>query len=91
MANTKIEKVKKQIGKTKEIISDYQAKLRVMEKQKIDLENNEIIALYRRESLSEDEFSALIHATQRTKELSGCIIPVGEKIKEDTANDFTEN
>lgn len=38
MTNPKIEKVKEQIAKTKDIIAEYQAKLRDLEKQKIDLD-----------------------------------------------------
>ena len=62
MTNTKIEKVKTAISKTKGIIADYQAKLRDLEKQKIQLENDEVVALFRREKLNEDEFAALLRS-----------------------------
>jgi hypothetical protein len=65
VTNPKIEKVKEQIAKTKEIIADYQAKLRELEKQKIDLENLAVIAMFRKEKLDEDEFGALLHSMKK--------------------------
>ena len=65
--NTKMERVIRDIDKTKEKIVEQQAKLRDLEKQKIRLENEEIVALFRREKLSEDEFAALLR-TQRGSE-----------------------
>jgi len=62
MTNPKIEKVKASIAKTKATIADHQAKLRELEKQKIQLENDEIVALYRREKLNEDEFKELLRS-----------------------------
>ena len=62
--NAKIERVIRDIDKTKERIAQQQAKLRSLEKQKIDLENEEIVAMFRREKFSEDEFVALLR-TQR--------------------------
>ena len=65
MTNAKIEKVKEQIAKTKDIIADYQAKLRELEKQKFDLENLAVIAMFRKEKLDEDEFSTLLHSVRK--------------------------
>jgi hypothetical protein len=65
MTNPKIEKVKEQIAKVKEIIADYQAKLRELEKQKIDLENLAVIAMFRKEKLDENEFSQLLHSMRK--------------------------
>jgi chromosome segregation ATPase len=65
MTNAKIEKVKEQIAKTKDIIADYQAKLRELEKQKTDLENLAVIAMFRKEKLDEDEFSMLLHSMRK--------------------------
>ena len=60
MTNPKIEKVANAIAKTKNIIADNQNKLRELERQKIKLENDEVVALFRREKLNEDEFAALL-------------------------------
>jgi len=65
MTNAKIERVKEQIAKTKEIIADYQAKLRELEKQKFDLENLAVVAMFRKEKLDEDEFSMLLHSMRK--------------------------
>jgi len=65
VTNPKIEKVKEQIAKTKDVIAEYQAKLRELEKQKIDLENLALIAMFRKEKLDEDEFSTLLHSMRK--------------------------
>ena len=60
--NPKIIKVNTAIEKTKEQIAEHQAKLRDLEKQKTQLENDEIVAMFRRERLNEDEFAALLQS-----------------------------
>ena len=56
--NPKIEKVNAAIIKTKETIAEYQKKLRELERQKTDLENLEIIALYRSGNLNNTEINS---------------------------------
>lgn len=70
MTNPKIDKVNDAINKTKALIEESQKKLRELEQQKIDLENQEIISLYRRENLGENDFSTLaaLLRSQRKKE-----------------------
>jgi len=68
MTNPKIEKVKTAIARTKDIIADQQNKLRDLEKQKIQLENEEIIAMFRREKLNEDEFAALLRSGREAED-----------------------
>ena len=62
MTNPKIEKVNADIARTKARITEFTKKLRNLEQQKISLENEEIVALYRREKFSEDEFAALLRS-----------------------------
>ena len=62
MTNPKIEKVTSHIVKTKATIAEYQAKLKDLERQKIQLENEEIVAMFRRENFSEDEFKAILRS-----------------------------
>ena len=62
MTNPKIKKVKADIAKTKAAISTQQAKLRELEAKKTQLENEEIVAMFRREKLDENEFAALLHS-----------------------------
>jgi hypothetical protein len=65
MTNPKIKRVKEQIAKTKDVIEVYQTKLRELEKQKTDLENLAVIAMFRKEKLDENEFSQLLHSMRK--------------------------
>lgn len=62
--NTSIEKLKAQIAdfqaKTKEQMAEFQSKMKDLESQKIQYENEEIVAMFRREKLNEDEFATLL-------------------------------
>lgn len=60
MTNPRIEKVKLEIEKAKTKISEYQAKLRVLERQKIELENEDIVALVRSEKISDARLADLM-------------------------------
>jgi len=61
MTNPKIEKVKSDIEKTKSKISAHQAKLRDLEREKIRLENAQIVALVRSEKISDAQLSTLMN------------------------------
>ena len=67
VTNPKIIKVNAAIDKTKEQIAELQAKLKDLEKQKTQLENDEIVAMFRREKLNEDEFAVLLQAGRQKK------------------------
>ena len=56
----KIMKTISGIAKTKDKIAELQARLKELEQQKIFLENEEIIALCRKEKLSEDDLVTYI-------------------------------
>jgi len=58
--NPKLKRTIADIAKSKAKIAAEQARLRNLERQKTDQENEEIVALFRREKLSEDEFTALV-------------------------------
>ena len=67
MPNPKIEKIKVEIERIENRIAGLSAKiteltgkLKEYKRMKTDLENEEIIALFRRENLTEDEFAALL-------------------------------
>ena len=101
MTNPKIERAKEDIVKTKAKISEYTSKLRELERYKVDLENLEIIALYRKENFNEDEFAALLRS-QRNAETpveevtwpasprNGKRAVLAEEIKEVTDDDTDE-
>ena len=60
MAN--VERINKEITRVKAKITDYQARLRELEKQKTDAENSKIIGLVRGGMISADELDAMIKA-----------------------------
>jgi hypothetical protein len=60
MTNPKIEKVDAAIAKMKARISEDNATLRELERQKVLLENNEIISLFRRENLTDNDIAELM-------------------------------
>lgn len=58
MTNPKIEKVCEQIVKTKKSILRQQAKLRELERQRVILEDAEIVARFREGMMTEDDLAA---------------------------------
>jgi len=62
MTNPKIEKINTEIEKTKAKISEFQTKLRALERQKTDLEDQQIVALVRSEKISDAELTALMNS-----------------------------
>ena len=60
MANSKIDRIDKEILKTREKISEYQNKLRSLEAQKAEAENLQIVQLVRAMHLTPAKLSALL-------------------------------
>lgn len=60
--NVKIERVNKDIAKTKDKISEFQIKLRELEKQKTELENIEIVEAVRDMNISLTDLPAILKA-----------------------------
>lgn len=60
MAMNKIERIDKEIAKTREKITEYQNRLRGLEAQKTEAENLQIIALVRSMRLTPAELTALL-------------------------------
>ena len=58
--NAKIERVCKEIEKTKGKINEHQTRLRELEKQKTELENLDIVSAVRGMNISFDELAALL-------------------------------
>ena len=73
--NPKIERVCKDIDKTKSKISELQARLRDLESQKTELENTEIVETVRGMDVSLSELAALLRAAHAT---SGQLGPKSE-------------
>ena len=89
--NAKIERVCKDIEKTKEKINEYQTHLRELEKQKTELENIEIVETVRGMSVSFDELAELLKTARAT---SGQLGPKSKTTPKSAAipvkNDETE-
>ena len=58
--NPKIEKITREIEKTQARIADDQARLKELERQKVVLENTEIVALFRTIDVAPAELAAFI-------------------------------
>ena len=58
--NAKIERVNKEIDKTKEKINEQQARLRDLEKQKTELENLDIVSTVRGMNISVTDLAELL-------------------------------
>ena len=60
MANNKIERINKEIAKTREKITEYQNKLKGLKAQKTEAENLEIVQLVRSMRLTPQELNAML-------------------------------
>mgnify|MGYP001341876920 FL=1 len=60
MANSKIERINKEIAKTREKITEYQNKLKGLEAQKTEAENLEIVQLVRAMRMTPQELNAML-------------------------------
>ena len=68
--NPKIEKLEKEIDKTKTKIAEMQAKLRDLEKQKTELENTDFVAVARSYHLTPQELAEFLKTRQMAQEPS---------------------
>ena len=82
--NAKIERVNKDIDKTKDKITEFQAKLREQEKQKTELENTEIVEAVRGMDISLNDLPAILKAL-REKNGAPLVSEIGAPAK---SNDF---
>ena len=82
MAINKIERIDREIAKTREKIAEYQDKLKGLEAQKTEAENLEIVQMVRAMRMTPAELSAMLSG--------GAIpagVPVGNNKQEDTAHE----
>ena len=78
---TKIERINREIQKTREKIAEYQDKLKTLEAQKTEVENLEIVQMVRAMRMTPEQLSAM---------LSGGMIPdvsANHTEQEDTAHE----
>lgn len=60
MATNKIERIDREITKTREKIADYQEKLKTLEAQKTEAENLEIVQMVRAIRMTPEQLSAML-------------------------------
>ena len=68
VTNKKIEKKKAEIARTEAYFAEVKEKLRAKKRELIDLENDEIIAMFRSEIITEEDFAALLRARREEEE-----------------------
>lgn len=73
--NAKIERVSRDIQKTKDKISEFQTRLRELEKQQNELENMEIVDVVRGMDISLSDLAAMLKATKTGGATSGQVGP----------------
>lgn len=73
--NAKIERVSKEIEKTKGKINEFQTRLRELEKQKTEFENMEIVEAVRGMDISLSDLAALLKTVKTSGATSGQLGP----------------
>lgn len=67
--NKKLSKILAEIEKTKEKLSEQQAKLRELERQRTELENTEMVELIRSTKMNTEELSTFLKAFRQKSEM----------------------
>lgn len=76
--NPKIEKIEKEIGKTKDKIAGLQAKLRDLEAQKMELENTDYVAIARSFNLTPSQLADFL----KTRQTDPAAVPLVQEQEE---------
>jgi len=85
--NPKIERVSKEIQKVKDKLSEHQARLRELEKQKTELENMEIVDAVRGMDISLADLAALLAAGKLG---GGALSSSGQNVQKPTTHDMED-
>ena len=88
ITNPKIERKKADIARTESKLAEVRARLRQQKDELQKLEDDEIIALFRNEIITEDDFSALLRSRRESTEKS--TESDDKKIKEELPDAFSE-
>ncbi|EGT5079087.1 DUF4315 family protein [Clostridioides difficile] len=84
MAMSKIERIEREIAKTREKITEYQNRLKGLEAQKTEAENLQIVQLVRSMRLSPQELTAMLSG----EPIPGiATVPADYEEQEDTENE----
>jgi hypothetical protein len=71
--NPKVEKITAEIEKIRRKISNYQTRLRDLERQKVELENADIIAMVRGVDIPPDEFATFVQMFKAQQDDGGTV------------------
>jgi len=85
--NIKIERISKEIQKVKDKISEFQARLRELEKQKTELENMEIVDVVRGMDISLTDLAAFL---TETKTGGGLLPTSGQNVQKPETDEIYE-
>lgn len=88
--NAKIERVSKDIEKTKEKINEFQARLRELEKQKTELENIEIVEAVRGRDIPLTDLASVLEAFRNQGETPPSLPASGQHGPKPAAKTDTE-
>ncbi len=77
----KIDKITNEIAKTREKITDLQTKLRDLERQKTEQENNEIVEIIRAVDVTPRELAAFIEAYRQQGAQTALDAATGPQVK----------
>jgi hypothetical protein len=89
--NAKIERVCKEIEKTRVKINDQQTRLRELEKQKTELENTEIVDVVRGMNISFADLAELLKAANATSGQIGPKLDAVKSVENSNDDDSDDN
>ena len=73
--NPKVERITAEIEKIRHKITNWQTRLRDLERQKVELENADIIAMVRSVDIPPDEFSSFVQIFKARQSNDGGAVP----------------
>jgi len=85
--NPKVEKITAEIDKIRRKITSWQTRLRDLERQKVELENADIIAMVRDIDIPPDEFAAFVQMFKAQQGNDGAVPELPNADEADPKND----
>lgn len=80
----KLKKIEKEIAKTEDKISEFQSKLKALQKDKTDIENLIMIEVLRKHKVNHSDLSSML---QIFEEDNGAVVPLKINKTEDKTNE----
>ena len=96
ITNAKIERKKSDIARTEIKLAEVKARLRTQKLELIDLEDAEIVAMFRSEVITEEDFAALMRSRREAEneieeESQNERISAAQERREETTDAISEN